>query len=100
MLSEVTRTQFAAMARLESGQLAADMKAVAQTPGDTDAIARLSQDAHYNALLRTTCVPTLLEAGHAPNALPQRATAVLNCRLLPGHDSADVLPQHYAGRRR
>src|SRR2546426_10850993 len=68
MLNEVTRTQFAAMARLESGELAADMKAVAQTPGDTDAIARLSQDAHYNALLRTTCVPTLLEAGHAPNA--------------------------------
>ena len=91
MLNEVTRAQFAAMARLESGQLAADMKAVAQNPGDADAVARLSQDAHYNALLRTTCVPTLLEGGHAPNALPQRATAVLNCRILPGHASTDVL---------
>jgi acetylornithine deacetylase/succinyl-diaminopimelate desuccinylase-like protein len=91
MLNEVTRAQFAAMARLESGQLADDMKAVAQNPGDPDAVARLSQDAHYNALLRTTCVPTLLEGGHAPNALPQRAVAVLNCRILPGHASADVL---------
>jgi len=83
MLNEVTRAQFAAMARLESGQLAADMKAAAQNPGDAEAIGRLSQDAHYNALLRTTCVPTLLEGGHAANALPQRATAVLNCRVLP-----------------
>jgi acetylornithine deacetylase/succinyl-diaminopimelate desuccinylase-like protein len=91
MLNEVTRAQFSAMARLESGQLAADMKAVVQNPGDTAAIARLSQDAHYNALLRTTCVPTLLEGGHAPNALPQRATAVLNCRILPGHASTHVL---------
>ncbi len=91
MLNEVTRAQFAAMAKLESGQVADDMKAVAQNPGDTAAIARLAQDPYYNALLRTTCVPTLLEGGHAPNALPQRAKAVLNCRILPGHASADVL---------
>ncbi len=91
MLNEVTRAQFAALARLESGQLAADMRTAAQNPGDAEAIGRLSEDAHYNALLRTTCVPTLLEGGHAPNALPERAAAVLNCRILPGHASADVL---------
>jgi len=70
MLNEVTRAQFAAMARLESGQLAADMKVVAQNPGDADAVARLSQDAHYNALLRTTCVPTLLEGGSCTQCAP------------------------------
>lgn len=89
-LSEITRAQFAAMAKLESGQVAADMKAVAENPDD-DAIARLSQDPYYNALLRTTCVPTMIEGGHATNALPQSARAVLNCRLLPGQSKEDVL---------
>src|SRR5215471_8368869 len=91
MLNEVTRAQFAVMSKLETGQLAEDMKAVAQGPPDAAAIQRLSDNPYYNALLRTTCVPTLLEAGHAANALPQRAKAVLNCRILPGHCSADVL---------
>ena len=91
MLNDVTRAQFAAMSKLESGQVANDMKAVAQNPHDAAAIQRLSDNPYYNALLRTTCVPTLLEGGHAVNALPQRAKAVLNCRILPGHASADVL---------
>lgn len=90
-LSELTRSQFASMAKLESGQLAADMKAVAEDPTNAAAVARLSQDPHYNALLRTTCVPTLVEGGHAANALPQSARAVLNCRLLPGGSKQDVL---------
>src|SRR2546426_12417961 len=70
MLNEVTRAQFAAMARLESGQLAADMKAVAQNPDDPAAGAPLYQNAHYHALLRTTFVPSLLERGPSSNALP------------------------------
>lgn len=89
MPSELTRAQFAAMARLEQGQTAADMDAVAESRAD--AIARLSHDPYNNALLRTTCVATMLEGGHAPNALPQSARAVLNCRLLPGHPKEDVL---------
>jgi acetylornithine deacetylase/succinyl-diaminopimelate desuccinylase-like protein len=91
MLNEVTRAQFSVMSKLESGQVAGDMKAVAQDPPDVAAVQRLSDNPYYNALLRTTCVPTLFEAGHAANALPQRAKAVLNCRILPGHSSADVL---------
>ena len=91
ILNEVTRAQFAAMSRLESGQLAADMNAVASDQADSAAISRLSGNPYYNALLRTTCVPTMLEGGHAPNALPQRAKALLNCRILPGHSSAEVL---------
>src|SRR5262249_17665689 len=60
MLNDVTRAQFAAMSKLESGQVANDMKAVAQNPHDAAAIQRLSDNPYYNALLRTTCVPTLL----------------------------------------
>src|SRR5262249_12814729 len=53
-------------------------------------IARLSKSPYYNALMRTTCVPTIVEAGHAVNALPQRATANVNCRILPGKDPKAV----------
>jgi len=91
MLNEVTRAQFAVFSKLESGQLASDMNAVAEGRQDAAAVSRLSEDPYYNALLRTTCVPTQIEGGHAPNALPQRAKAILNCRILPWHSSADVL---------
>jgi acetylornithine deacetylase/succinyl-diaminopimelate desuccinylase-like protein len=91
MLSPLTRAQLGRTAALESGQVAADLKAAAAGAADEATLARLSENTEYNALLRTTCVPTLLEAGHAPNALPQRARATLNCRILPGHDPADVL---------
>jgi acetylornithine deacetylase/succinyl-diaminopimelate desuccinylase-like protein len=91
MLNEVTRAEFAAMATLESGQRAEDMKAVSHDPPDEAAVERLSRDPYYNALLRTTCVSTMLDAGHGPSALPQRATALLNCRIVPGHTSAELL---------
>ncbi|WP_425339275.1 M20/M25/M40 family metallo-hydrolase [Brevundimonas alba] len=56
-----------------------------------DAVARLSAaDPAWNAILHTTCVATMVSAGHAPNALPQRARANVNCRILPGHDAAEV----------
>jgi acetylornithine deacetylase/succinyl-diaminopimelate desuccinylase-like protein len=84
-LNEVTREYFSRMSRVEEGALAEDMKSVTQDSPDPRAIARLSQSPYYNALLRTTCVPTMLEGGHAPNALPQTARATINCRLLPGH---------------
>jgi acetylornithine deacetylase/succinyl-diaminopimelate desuccinylase-like protein len=89
-LNEVTRAYFQAMAALEQGQAAADFKAVAQAEADTAAAARLSAVPLYNAMLRTTCVATMAQAGHAPNALPQRATANVNCRILPGEDSQVV----------
>ena len=91
MLNEITRAQLAAVSKLESGQLAADLNAVAHNNGDAAALIRLSENPYYNALLRTTCTPTLLEGGHARNALPQSAKAVLNCRILPGHSPDDVL---------
>ena len=57
---------------------------------DPAAIGRLTAVPLYNAMLRTTCVATMVSAGHAPNALPQRATANVNCRILPGEDPAAV----------
>jgi acetylornithine deacetylase/succinyl-diaminopimelate desuccinylase-like protein len=89
-LTEVTRAYFEKMAAIEPGPLAADFKAVAAAP-TPDALARLSAVPLYNAMLRTTCVATMAEAGHAPNALPQRAAANVNCRILPGEDPQAVL---------
>jgi len=83
-LNETTKAFFERSAGLETGQLAADMRTIARNPTDSATAARLSASPFYNAQLRTTCVPTMLEGGHAPNALPQRARAVINCRILPG----------------
>jgi acetylornithine deacetylase/succinyl-diaminopimelate desuccinylase-like protein len=87
-LFDVTRAEFERMAPLLEGQLGADLKTVAAnsdatTPEAKAAVARLSAIPLYNALMRTTCVPTMLSGGHAENALPQTATAVVNCRVLP-----------------
>jgi acetylornithine deacetylase/succinyl-diaminopimelate desuccinylase-like protein len=80
-LFDVTRASFERAAPLYPGQLGEDMKRVAeQSP---EAIGRLSELPPWNAQLRTTCVATMLSGGHAENALPQTATAVVNCRLLP-----------------
>jgi len=89
-LNPVTRSYFAKRAALESGQIAADMKAIVKTPPDRQALARLSKEARFNSLLRTTCVATRLKAGHANNALPQDAQAIVNCRILPGHGIEEV----------
>lgn len=89
-LNEVTRAYFERSAALEDGQMATDMRAVAATPPDSAAAARLSESNYFNALLRTTCVATRLEAGHADNALPQTATAIVNCRVLPGGSPDEV----------
>jgi acetylornithine deacetylase/succinyl-diaminopimelate desuccinylase-like protein len=88
MLTATTRASFDQLGALESGSRAADMHAVAQSPPDLAAADRLSQNVRLNAQLRTTCVVTLISGGHAENALPQRATATVQCRMLPG-DSAD-----------
>jgi acetylornithine deacetylase/succinyl-diaminopimelate desuccinylase-like protein len=91
-LNAVTRAYFEQRAALETGQTAADMKAILRTPADGAAAARLSADARYNSMMRTTCVATRLSAGHANNALPQLAQANVNCRILPGH-SAEAIRQ-------
>jgi acetylornithine deacetylase/succinyl-diaminopimelate desuccinylase-like protein len=89
-LNPITRTYFERRAALESGRTASDMKAILGTPPDAEAIARLSLDPRFNSLLRTTCVATRLSAGHANNALPQQAQAIVNCRILPGHSIEEI----------
>jgi acetylornithine deacetylase/succinyl-diaminopimelate desuccinylase-like protein len=89
-LNDITRTYFARRAPLESAEVKADMRAILHNPPDADAAVRLSKDPRYNSLLRTTCVATRLNAGHANNALPQTAKANVNCRILPGHSPEEV----------
>ena len=84
-LNDVTRAYFAKMSKTESGQKAADMKAILSIAPDQPAILRLSEDPLNNSLIHTTCVATRLDGGHANNALPQTARANVNCRILPGH---------------
>jgi acetylornithine deacetylase/succinyl-diaminopimelate desuccinylase-like protein len=89
-LNSVTRGYFAQMARIEPAETAADMRAILADPPDAAAAARLSKDARYNSTLHTTCVATMLSGGHAPNALPQRAEANVNCRIFPGHSQEEI----------
>jgi acetylornithine deacetylase/succinyl-diaminopimelate desuccinylase-like protein len=70
--------------------VAADMRKVGAGSLDAAPVKRLSEYPYYNAIMRTTCVATMLEAGHAENALPQTARATVNCRILPGEDPATV----------
>lgn len=91
--SEITRSYFSKMSSFASGQLAEDMKLVSQIPPNPEAVRRLSQQNYYNALMRSTCVATMLDAGHAVNALPQSAKAICNCRILPGIPQSVVLQE-------
>ncbi|MGA7060302.1 MAG: M20/M25/M40 family metallo-hydrolase [Candidatus Acidiferrales bacterium] len=89
-LNEVTRTYFAREAEILGGQTGADMKAILKDPPDPAAIARLSTIPFYNGRMRTTCVATRLEGGHANNALPGMARANVNCRIMPGHSPDEI----------
>lgn len=82
-LNEVTKLYFERGANFESGETAGAMRSLAKNPSDAQAMALLSQQPAYNSTMRTTCVATMLEAGHAENALPQTARATVNCRILP-----------------
>jgi acetylornithine deacetylase/succinyl-diaminopimelate desuccinylase-like protein len=89
-LTATTRASFAKLADLDPGPQSADMRAVAQDPPDPGAVDRLSQIVRFNAQLRTTCVATLISGGHAENALPQRAKATIQCRMMPGDTAEHV----------
>jgi acetylornithine deacetylase/succinyl-diaminopimelate desuccinylase-like protein len=78
------------MAKVATGQRAEDMKAILKTPPDPAAVERLSKDPIDHSKMRTTCVATRLDAGHANNALPQMAKANVNCRIAPGHSAEDI----------
>ena len=88
--NDITVQFFTKMAPQVGGEMGAAMAAFAKNPRDAHAIAVLSADPSYNGILHTTCIPTLLSAGHANNALPQRADANVNCRIFPGTTAEQV----------
>jgi acetylornithine deacetylase/succinyl-diaminopimelate desuccinylase-like protein len=89
-LNPVTKAYFERTAAIETAEMGAAMRAVVANPNDAKAAATISRDARYRSMLRTSCVATMLSGGHARNALPQTATANVNCRMAPGHDPANV----------
>jgi acetylornithine deacetylase/succinyl-diaminopimelate desuccinylase-like protein len=90
-VSATTRLALERSAQFEADSIATLMRLVARQPMDTSAARRLTAITRFNAQLRTTCVATRLTGGHADNALPQLAQATVNCRVLPGADTADVV---------
>ena len=93
-ISPLTKAYFEQAAAFESEpKLAAAMRAFAVNPADSGAIAALSASPAYVGKIGTTCVPTMMNGGHAENALPQRATANINCRIFPGHSRAEVMDE-------
>jgi acetylornithine deacetylase/succinyl-diaminopimelate desuccinylase-like protein len=88
--SDTTRTFFTRMAKLQPQPLQGAINTLLANPGDAKADAIVSADPTMHSTLRTTCVATMMEAGHAMNALPQHARAVVNCRMFPGAKAEDV----------
>lgn len=86
----ITKSELAAAGKVTPGPLGDAMRAFAANPADAAAAAALSAVPAYVGLVRTTCVATMLTAGHAPNALPQSATANINCRIFPGTSPEQV----------
>ena len=89
-LNEVTRASLAITETIAVPSRAADIRGVLATPIDMKAVADFSKDPADSAMLRTTCVATMLSAGRAPNALPALAQANVNCRILPGHSQEET----------
>ena len=91
--SDTTRAYFTSMAAITGGDAGAAMLRLIANPKDLEANAIVSKDPTFHSMLRTTCVATLLDGGHAENALPQRAGANINCRMFPGDPVANVQAQ-------
>jgi carboxypeptidase PM20D1 len=92
-LSDLTRAYFRSVADYEPPATAAAMRAFATDPADAKAIAALRADPATIGKIGTTCVVTMFNGGHAQNALPQRATANINCRIFPGHPLAEIMAE-------
>ncbi len=89
MFTDTTRSFFASIGKVKGGEIGAAITALLANPNDAAANAIVSRDPTWHSMLRTTCVATMLDGGHAMNALPQRAGALINCRAFPG-ETPDV----------
>jgi acetylornithine deacetylase/succinyl-diaminopimelate desuccinylase-like protein len=92
-LNDLTRDWFTKAAIYEAPKIATAMRAFAANPSDAGAIEVLGSDPSFVGKIGTTCVSTMISGGHAPNALPQRATATVNCRIFPGHRQSEILAE-------
>lgn len=93
-LNDITRQYWIETAKIEpDAALAAAMKAFVANPDDPAALAVLRANPGTAGRIGTTCVPTMIQGGHAPNALPQKATANINCRVFPGHSRAEIMAE-------
>jgi acetylornithine deacetylase/succinyl-diaminopimelate desuccinylase-like protein len=92
-LNDISRAYFTEAARFEQPEIAAAMREFAADPGDAHAAAVLRANPSYIGRIGTTCVATRLSGGHALNALPQRATANIDCRIFPGHTPAEIMAE-------
>jgi carboxypeptidase PM20D1 len=92
-VSDLTRAYFVQAAKYEEPKIAAAMRAFAADPTDKAAIATLTADYETVGKIGTTCVSTMVNGGHALNALPQRATANINCRIFPGHKLSEIMAE-------
>lgn len=92
-VNAVTRAAFTAASKYEAPATAAAMRAFAADPADAAAAATLRANPAFVGAVGTTCVPTMVNGGHAINALPQRATANINCRIFPGHAPAAIMAE-------
>jgi acetylornithine deacetylase/succinyl-diaminopimelate desuccinylase-like protein len=93
-LNDATKGYYEQNAKIEpDAEVAGAMRAMVKDPNDAAAAAILARDPGRNSMMRTTCVATMVDAGHAPNALPQRAKANVNCRILPGNDPKVIRDQ-------
>jgi len=89
-LNDVTKAYFTKSGKDRGGELGQAMQAIAANPRDKKALAIVDKDKQLHSMLRTTCVATMVNAGHALNALPQKATANVNCRMFPGRTSEET----------
>lgn len=92
-VSPLTREALTKSAAFEDAKTGAAMKAFAANPADAAAIEVLATNPATVGMIGTTCIPTMINGGHAENALPQRATANINCRIFPGHKPADIMAE-------
>ncbi|MEG3087716.1 M20/M25/M40 family metallo-hydrolase [Sphingomonas sp. PB4P5] len=92
-LNDLTRGYFTSAAKYEDAETGAAMRAFAANPADKTAIATLTANPSMVGQIGTTCVATMVNGGHALNALPQRATANINCRIFPGHQPAAIMAE-------
>jgi len=91
--TDTTKAFFAKAGAARSDAMGKAMVALSQGSTDPEVLKLVNSDRYFHSLQRTTCVATMIEGGHAVNALPQKVTANVNCRIFPGHDPVKIMDE-------